>query len=251
LTRTVSRSSARAIGCVAMIALVGWVPTPTPTGEGVVRAMHDRYAARWYHTLTFVQTTTRHRPSGDTVQTWYESVSVPGKLRIDIGPLSAGNGVLFSVDSTYRVEHGALTKVTAGGNPLLTLAFDVYGQPVDTTLAQLRRAGFDLTKVHADVWRSRPAWVVGADSGDTVAAQFWIDRERLVLLRHKAKELDVRFNDYQRAGGGWLAPNVDILVNGVLVQHEQYTVITPNRPLSGALFDPHQWSSAPHWAPTS
>jgi hypothetical protein len=212
--------------------------------------MHDRYAGHWYRTLTFVQTTTRHLASGrDTVMTWYESVSVPGKLRIDIGPPADGNGVLYTADSTYRLQHGAVTKAVAGGNELLALAFDVYAQPVDTTLAQLRRAGFDLTKSHADAWAGRKVWVVGAAQGDTVALQFWIDQERLVLLRQLGPTVDARFNNYQRAGGGWISPDVDLLVGGKLVQHEQYFQITADRALSDALFDPHQWTTAPHWAP--
>jgi hypothetical protein len=215
-----------------------------------VRAMHDRYAGRWYHTLTFVQTTTRHLPSGrDTVSTWYESVLVPGKLRIDLGPPADGNGVLFTRDSTYRVQHGAVTKATAGGNELMALAFDVYAQPVDTTLAVLRRGGFDLAKAHSGTWAGRAAWVVGADSGDTVSHQFWIDKERLVLLRQIGPQVDARFTNYQRAGGGWISPDVDLLVGGKLLQHEQYVEITADRSLSPALFDLGQWTTAPHWAP--
>jgi hypothetical protein len=236
-------------GVAAVVAFGAAVGHP-PTGEGVVRAMHDKYAGHWYRTLTFVQTTTRHRPTGgDTVTTWYESVLVPGKLRIDIGPPADGNGVLFTTDSTYRVQHGVVTKVIAGGNELLALAFDVYRQPVDTTLAGVRRGGVDLTKTHAETWKGRPAWVVGADSGDTLTPQFWVDQERLVLLRQISKQFDVKFNDYQRMGGGWIAPDVDISVGGVVVQHEQYADITADRALSPLLFDPQQWSTAPHWAP--
>src|ERR1051325_395492 len=62
-------------------------PAPVPamnTGEAVVRAMHDRYAGKWYHTATFTQKTTTTLVSGrDVVQTWYEAMQLPGKLRID------------------------------------------------------------------------------------------------------------------------------------------------------------------------
>jgi hypothetical protein len=230
--------------------MVGTPTRPVPTGEGIVRSMHDRYAGHWYHTLTFVQTTTRHPASGkDTVETWYESVSIPGKLRIDFGPPSHGDGVLYTPDSSYRFKAGAVVKSAASGNELLALAFDVYAQPVETTLATLRKAGFNLTKSHASTWAGRPAWVVGADSGDTTSPQFWIDQERLVILRQVGEHLDARFNNYQRAGGGWIAPDVELLIDGVLRQREQYAEITADRPLSPALFSVQQWSTAPHWAP--
>jgi hypothetical protein len=234
---------------VALVAVVTGASSRTPTGEEIVRSMHDQYVGRWFRTLTFVQTTTLYRPTGDTVQTWYESMAVPGKLRIDIAPLSDGKGYLFRADSTYLVTHGAVTKAMGQGNALLMLAFDAYVQPVDTTLAEVRQQGIDLAKVHAGVWDGRAAWVVGADRGDTVATQIWIDRERLVVLRVRLKQRDVRFSNYLRVGGGWVAPSVDMFVNGVLVQHEQYASITPEPPLNTALFDPAQWTTAPHWAP--
>src|SRR3954470_18840947 len=63
-------------------------PAPQPsgpnTGEAVLRAMHDRYAGKWYRTLTFTQKTTTTLQSGtEVVQTWYEAAQFPGKLRID------------------------------------------------------------------------------------------------------------------------------------------------------------------------
>jgi hypothetical protein len=228
----------------------GSMRAPTPTGEGVVRQMHDRYVGRWYKTLTFKQTTTRHPATGhDTVETWYESVSVPGKLRIDFGAPSHGDGVLFRADSTYRFKAGAVTRAVAGGNELLALAFDVYAQPVEITVASLRAAGFNLDKVHADSWGGRAAWVVGAEKGDTASEQSWIDQERLVILRQLGAHVDARFNDYQRAGGGWIAPHVELRIDGVLRQQESYAEITADRPLNAALFDPAQWTTAPHWVP--
>jgi len=54
---------------VALTATWAGAPQAPRTGEELIRAMHQRYAGRWYRTLTFVQTTTF--PDG-RVQTWYE-----------------------------------------------------------------------------------------------------------------------------------------------------------------------------------
>ena len=56
------------------------------SGEALIRAMHDRYATSWYKSVTFTQKSTTYNPDGSTkVETWYEALLLPGKLRIDIG----------------------------------------------------------------------------------------------------------------------------------------------------------------------
>ena len=77
------------------------------TGEDVVDAMHDRYLGKWYTTLTFRQKTSRLLANGKwNVQTWYEAMKLPGRLRIDFDPVSAGNGVLYARDSQFVVQNG-------------------------------------------------------------------------------------------------------------------------------------------------
>src|SRR4051812_8458329 len=94
----------RGLAAIVVVAACGRTPptsSPTPAagtaaapsrqttaitdGESLIRAMHERYAGKWYHTMTFVQTTTITRTSQTpTVQTWYEAASLPGMLRIDV-----------------------------------------------------------------------------------------------------------------------------------------------------------------------
>src|ERR1700691_4093700 len=72
-------------------------------GDAVLRAMHDRYKTSWYDTLTFAQKSTTYNPDGTTkIETWYEAALLPGKLRIDIGPPSSGNGFVL-VDGTVTI----------------------------------------------------------------------------------------------------------------------------------------------------
>ena len=67
------------------------------SGEDLLRAMHDRYKSSWYETVTFTQKSTTYKEDGtSSAETWYEAASVPGKLRIDIGPAANGNGYIFS-----------------------------------------------------------------------------------------------------------------------------------------------------------
>ncbi len=237
-------------------------PAPAParevatyrSGEEVVAAMHARYARTWYKTLTFTQKTSRLMPDGTwNVQTWYEALRVPGELRIDFDPLSAGNGVLYAHDSAYSIRNGRALPAQASINPLLLLGFDVYGNPPARTSALVRHEGFDLNVVHEDEFHGRPMIVVGARAGDLHRKQFWVDAERLLFVRtleparDTSKVQDVRFVNYERRGGAWLAPRVEIHTDGKLVFHEDYTDMRADVPLDPSLFDPSQWKTAPHW----
>src|SRR5579862_6842856 len=166
---------------VAIIAFVSaWRPLKVPTGAEIVQQMHDKYAGKWFKTLTFVQQTTRTDSTGKaTVTTWYESASVPGRLRIDVGKASEGNCVLYTHDSTYVMSKGSLKQTSAGGNPLIPLLFDVYVVPVDLTLADMRQAlKIDISKVSQSTYDGRPVYIIGADPGNEKAPQAWIDTER-------------------------------------------------------------------------
>src|SRR5271156_3929744 len=96
-------------------------------GEDVLRVMHDRYAKTWYETLTFTQKSTTYNPDGTSkAETWYEALAAPGKLRIDIGAPSDGNGYLM-VDGTLTIfKEGKETGTPPRFNMLLVLGFDVY-----------------------------------------------------------------------------------------------------------------------------
>ena len=119
-----------------LLAAAAHAAAQTPvSGEQLVAAMHDRYAATWYRTLTFVQKSTWYKPDGSEarVQTWYEAMSSPGKLRIDMGDGPERNGAIFRSDSTYSFAADTLVRATGARNLLLVLGFDVYTQPPQHT----------------------------------------------------------------------------------------------------------------------
>ena len=238
-------------------------PTPTPivitpsykTGDDVIAAMHARYAGKWYSTLTFTQKTSRLQPDGKwNVQTWYEAMHLPGRLRIDFDPISAGNGVLYVRDSAFAVQNGRALRGQRSINPLLLLGFDVYGNPPARTVELLRKEGYNLSLVHADTFQSRSMIVVGASQGDLHRKQFWIDAEHLYFVRQlepaprdSTKVQDIRFTNYERRGDAWISPRVEIYADGKLVFHEDYTDMRTGVPLDEALFDPTKWKTAKHW----
>ena len=207
----------------------GRARTAPASGQQLLEQMHGAHSGTWYRTLTFVQRTTfPNRPA----ETWYEAGAIPGRLRIDIAPLDSMNATLYVGDSAFVFRRGQRVNARKDRNLLMTLGFDVYGQPPATTAAQLTEQGVDLSRIHQGSWQGRPVWIVGAVAGDTTSNQFWVDAERMLFVRllqklpgqnNQTAALDVEFNKYQRLGGGWIAPEVIIRINGREIMREEYS----------------------------
>jgi hypothetical protein len=236
-------------------------PAPAPprpavldlsAGERILSSMHAMYDGKWYRTMTFVQKTTITTGASTFVNTWYEAAQLPGKLRIDVGEPSRGDGTLYRGDSVYNFTAGKVSSSRADQNDLLILGFDVYTQPVAITAKVLRARGFDLRKSHETTWQGKPVFVVGALAGDTVSKQFWVEKERLLFVRllDGVTRNDIRFNQYVRANGGWMAVEVVQLVAGKPRLKEEYSEVRTNITLDPALFVPATWKSARHWRST-
>ncbi len=235
--------------CAAVLVMSRASP---PSGREIIHAMHDRYAGKWYHTLTFVQQNTATRRDGAKERSvWREYAALPGRLRIEFEPTDSGKGVLFVSDSQYAMDADTVASATAFVHPLMVLGFDVYFDPVERTVTRLQGLRFDLATVHEDTWEGRPVWVVGAPAGDLRTRQFWVDRERLVFVRllepgrrDTTRMSDIRFNKYQPLGPAWLSAEVAFLVDGHEQWLEEYTEIKTDVPLAPVLFDPRQWKKA-------
>ena len=220
------------------------------SGDEVLAAMKKRYEGKWYKTLTFEQKTTNYKPDGTSeAHTWYEAFTMPGKLRIDITPLEKGDGVIFADGRIYPFRDGKLGNARDFVHPLLVLGFDVYGQPVEKTVEQLKGLGIDLSVVHEEPWQGNTAIVVGAKQGDLTTPQFWIDKKNLVFTRlfqtagkDKKSVQETQFNAYQKAkGGGWVSAEVKFFVDGKIATMEEYTNIQTNKNLSPDLWNPDKW----------
>jgi hypothetical protein len=220
------------------------------SGNDVLAAMKKRYEGKWYKTLTFEQKTTNYKPDGTSEDhTWYEAFTMPGKLRIDMTPLEKGDGVIFADGRLYPFRDGKLGNARDFVHPLLVLGFDVYGQPVETTVAQVKGMDIDLSVVHEEPWQGSTAIVVGAKQGDLTTPQFWVDKKKLVFTRlieragkDKKNIQETQFNNYQKAkGGGWVSAEVKFFVDGKIATMEQYTNIQTDRSLSPDLWNPDKW----------
>ena len=263
MIRFASRSSLLAtalLACVTPCLTAQGTASPR-TGSDVLEAMRAAYAGKWYHTLTFTQNTTRRGQDGaDHEQTWYETLAHTAaggtRLRIDIGDLSAGNGVIYTADSSFSVRGGKLQSAEASGNEFLPLIEGVYVQPVAKTVNELGQMKVDLSRVRTGTWQGKPVWIVGAASAsDTTSPQFWVDTDRKLLQRMIVSfasgqpPYDVHLGGYEKVGNGaWLATKIEMYQNGVRRQAEDYSAWKVDIPVDPAMFDPAQWSTAKHWA---
>ena len=255
----------RSILAAAVLVLASCATSATPSpdaaeprdGRALLARMHDRYAGKWFRTLTFVQRTVQRRPDGtEQSTTWYEAQSGP-RLRIDVGDPALGNGVLYTADSLYVVRGGKVVRSQAEGNPFLPLVVSVYLEPLDVTLAQLARYRIDLSRIRLQDWEGKPTWVVGALSpSDTTSPQFWVEKDRLIVTRFlmplvpspEGRAQDVRLENNVALGGGWLATRIRILDKGVPMQTEEYTDWRADVTFPATFFQAERWMDGPHWA---
>jgi hypothetical protein len=223
-------------------------------GDGLLRAMHDRYQSSWYQTVTFTQKSTTYKPDGtSTADTWYEAALLPGKLRIDIGPAANGNGYVLVDGNVTIVQNNKVVGTRPLVNMLLVLGFDVYTQDPDVTIKVVKGEGYDLSKLREDTWEGHPVYVVGADKGDLKARQFWVAKDTLLFVREieparsdPSKLDDIRFMDYRPLDKAWIAARVEVHSEDKLVFSEDYTEIKANAKIGPAVFDPVQFSTT-HW----
>jgi len=223
-------------------------------GETLLRAMHGRYQNNWYETLTFTQKSTTHNDDGtDKSEIWHEAMLLPGNLRIDIGPPADGNGMLVANGALTSFQNGKASDPHPFVHMLLVLGFDVFRQPTQATVDQIKGQGFDLTKLREDSWDGESVYVVGADKGDLKSKQFWVEKKRLLFVRmiapdrrDAAKTADSRFADYRQLPVGWVAARVEFFVAGKNVFSEEYSEIQTNPKLDPAIFDRRQFNSQ-HW----
>jgi hypothetical protein len=226
-------------------------------GRALLARMHDRYAGRWFRTLTFVQRTKQQRPDGTWQEsTWYEAQRGP-RLRIDVGDPSAGNGALYTADSMYVIRAGKVVRTRAEGNPFLPLIVSVYLEPLDVTLAQLAPYKVDLSRIRVQDFEGKPTYVVGSTSrSDTTSPQIWVEKDRLIVTRFLMALFptpdnhvqDVRLENNVPAGEGWLATRIRMLDQGKALQTEEYSDWRVNVALPETFFQAEHWSEGPHWA---
>jgi hypothetical protein len=219
-------------------------------GQTLLTAMHDRYKDSWYESVVFKENAITLNPDGTTkTEVWDEALELPGKLRINRGAASDGNGFVFVDGTLTTFQNGKSSGTRPFVHMLLVLGFDVYRQAPQTTIDIAKGQGFDLTQIHQEKWDGEDVYVVGAAKGDLKSKQFWIEKKRLLFVRliapdeHDAAKIhDTRFRDYRKLSPGWISARVEFYVDGKNTFNEDYFDIKANAKFDPALFDPTKFN---------
>ena len=153
-------------------------------GQSLLTAMHDRYKSAWYDSVVFKEKAITLNPDGSSsTEVWDEALQLPGKLRINRGATSEGNGFVFVDGTLTTFQKGKPTGPRPYVHMLLVLGFDVYRQDAKTTIDQVKAQGYDLSQIHEEKWDGQDVYVVGAAKGDLKSKQFWIEKKRLLFAK--------------------------------------------------------------------
>lgn len=242
--------------CVGLACISFWGFTPAAknknitNGSDLVSTMHKRWKGKWYPNFAFDQRAIYYEGEKVTKEEiWQEVYSQPGNLAIRFNGFDSGNGVIFREDSLYTFKDNKLQSKQQNIHPLLLLCFDVYFLKPETSTDKLNKLGFDLTKVTVAKWHGRDAYVVGTtDTNDNTTPQFWVDKERLYILRvltnSKGTSRDVEIGNYQKLEGKWVATEIIFKTNGVTTMREEYYNMRFPKAADNNWYDPAKFTSA-------
>lgn len=219
-------------------------------GAEVIRAMHNNWKGKWYENIAFEQKALFYK-DGKVVRSevWQEVLNSPGNLHIRFNGFGSGDGAIFSRDSVFQFKGGVLQTKRPDVNFLALLGFDVYFYEPGATMSRLKELGFDLGKSYRTSFKARDVLVVGAERPDDLSSsQFWVDMERMMVLRAVKNTgnvvRDVHFNNYRRIRGNWVATEMVFTDGRDTVFSEEYYNISFPKKVSGAVFDPAGFAAA-------
>lgn len=217
--------------------------TAQKNGQDILQKMKDRYAGKFPAAITFTQTNTHYRADTAWQQTvWEEYIEYPDKFRIDRPNKQT---LLFVRDSLFDIQAGKLAMSIPYPNNLLLLLGGLHHRSLADVSERLRKAGYDLSKCHKSDWQGRPVWVIGAQPGDTLSNQFWVDAKKYCVVRtiEKARngtQVEGRYGRHIRMGKAWIETEVMFLRNGLREQYESYQQVQRHDSLPATLFEPKE-----------
>ncbi|MCK4662288.1 MAG: hypothetical protein KAT68_05445 [Bacteroidales bacterium] len=217
-------------------------------GEELIKKIHDTYNGKWFKKIAFEQNSYFYK--NDSIykkQIWYEMYQFPGKLAIKYDSISSSDGLLFANDTLSIFQAGEIISQKRKIHDLVVLSMDICSQDVNKTISQLNELGYDLTKIHNDIWNGKEVYVVGAEKGDTMSRQFWIEKERLIFVRMLSIEneqyKEIIFDNYTKFNDSWIEQTVIFKLNGKMTMKEEYFNIREPNSINQKNFNPKNFKN--------
>jgi hypothetical protein len=231
------------ISSVLLFLFIPFLQQKELNSTSLLQKMYDRYHNKWHSSLSFNQTTERYKnDSLIKADIWYERIAYPDMLRIDIGSLNSGNGIIFRKDSTYVFNNNKITRSIKNENELIFFLGGLYFVPFDDVLAHFKALNYDLSKFHASTWKGHAVYVIGADKDDEKVNQLWVDQDKLIPVRFikyddKSKEEGL-FEQHIALKNAWSETKCTFYINDKLLQVEKYHNVVPGGLIDKSIFDP-------------
>lgn len=211
--------------------------------RGYFDYVKDQYASQKLSGFTFFQETIRYDEEGEVRDTsiWYETIQYPRNFRIDIGPDSLGHSNIWTNDSIYVYRSNQIVHEAKEMHPSLLLKNGFHHYETDEILRRLDSAGIDHRIFRKTEYNGVPAYVIGADEGDTDSPQVWLDARHNYILRRieqsRGRKLEVRYDGYKQYDDYWIETFVDIFLDDRLIQKERYFDVRAGQEIDPSVFE--------------
>ncbi len=237
------------IVCYACLPFAGY--SQIRTCDELLDSMITKYQGKWCKTFTYTQSTYRPNDSLNKRMVWYEAIEYPDKFRIDFNSISKGNADVFRADSAFRFRNGILQDTRTDKNDLLLILGGIFFRTRTDVVKRLALLGYNQEHFSENTWRGRPVYVLGAEHGDTLNNQIWVDKEELRVIRtishlHPGELLEMRVQQSIPCCSGFTPIKLSFYINGKLDQQQVYNDIQTNVTIDPAVFDPKQFGRV-HW----
>lgn len=214
------------------------------TGKDVIAKMKDSKDGELFELLSFHQKSQALKnDSVLSTQIWIEYYKQPGHLLIKYDSLDSEAGMIFRKDSMYRFSYGMLRGQTYRPHELLILGFDVYHQPIEKTMKQLKALNYNIDIVKDTAMMNLHGYLIG----DPDSKAFFIDKERWLFRKSymitSGDTVSTTFSNYEETVKGPLATHVTFYRNQRKVFQEIYYNITFPEELPDALFSPENFTA--------
>ncbi len=222
--------------------------------ESLVNAIYKRYHGKVNQNISFIQVNSYYKADGTKeIETAFEAFHFPGKFRLDIGPGINHNGYIQKEDSIYSFENGKLSVRKKQAHEMILFYGDMFFIKPEITLERLKNLGYDLSKFREDNFKGESVYVIGANKGDNISKQFWIDKDDFFLVRQIGVENelgqkeDIQYFEHEIVGKTWIESKIKVFINGILLREEHYTEVNADDAnLDLKVFEPSHLGKA-HW----
>ncbi len=220
--------------------------------QDIVTKMYTANAKDFRKSLSFVQQTEFYRnDSLIRTATWHEVLVYPDKLRIDINDLSKGNSLFFVNDSFYNFQNSELKSKSYQPHELLFVLGGMYSFSLDEVFKRLTAIGYNTDKSFETTWNGKKAIVVGTDKEEAESNQFWVDKEKLVIVRilnnKDGQKTEIICSEYIKLGNNWCETKIEMYINGKLRQTEKYNNVKENITVDMEYFNPYKFGQIKFW----